>query len=169
MRKVVIDMDLSRESIRAGVKQLREFKKWLTTKEHELLVRLGEEGFQEARVMFNYAMVFYNNGQGGVDADITVEERRNRYTIRAHGQDVCFIEFGAGITYGKGYPAPRPDGIVGIGEYGKKHGKWRNGWWYKDASGTAVRTLGNPPAAGMYGATQAIRQKVYQIAVEVFG
>ena len=70
------------------------------------------------------------------------------------------------MTYGEGYPGDRPEGVVGIGEYGKGHGK--NPWWNYPTEVGWRRTKGNPPAAGMFAAEQTVRQQVYNIAKEVF-
>ena len=167
MRKLEITLDLSPSGIRAAQRQIQAVSDWIESKTRQLLERLAEIGFQEARVMFNYAEAFYNNGKGGINADLTVEPIENGYAIRASGEDVCFIEFGAGVTYDTGYPGERPEGVVGIGEYGRGQGANPNGWNYPAVDGWK-HTKGNPPAAGMFAATQTIRQQVYNIAREVF-
>ena len=167
MHKVVVEMDLSRESIRAGIKQIREFRNWLKTKERELTLRLAEIGWGRATVRFTSIAPFYNNGRG-MDYSVSVKKIRGGYAIQASGEDICFIEFGAGVRFGYGYHGERPKGVKDIGEYGKKQGSNPHGWWYNDESGKAVHTYGNPPASGMYEAEQAVRQQVYKIANEVF-
>lgn len=167
MRKVVITMDLSREGIRAGVKQIREFRNWLTEKERELTKRLADIGWGTATVRFASVAPFYNNGKG-YNYSISVKRIGRGYAIRASGEDVCFIEFGAGVRYGYGYQGERPDKIVGIGQYGRRQGENEYGWWYTSLSGESEHTYGNPPASGMYQAEQAVRQQVYKIAQEVF-
>ena len=167
LRRVVVDMDLSRESIREGVKEIRAFRNWLTEKERELTKRLADIGWGRATVRFASIAPFYNNGKG-YNYSISVRRIGRGFAIRASGKDICFIEFGAGIRYGYGYKGERPDSIVGIGEYGNKQGGNENGWWYTSASGESEHTYGNPPASGMYEAEQAICQQVYKIANEVF-
>ena len=167
MRRVVVDMDLSRESIREGIKEIRAFRNWLTEKERELTKRLADIGWGTATVRFASVAPFYNNGKG-YNYSISVRRIGRGYAIRASGKDVCFIEFGAGVRYGYGYHGERPEGIVGIGEYGRKQGGNENGWWYTSLSGESEHTYGNPPASGMYQAEQAVRQQVYKRAQEVF-
>ena len=168
VNKFVINVEWSPQGFRAAADALREFGVWAQQKQNELLSRLANIGLEEASIHFAYVRPFYNNGHHGFDAELSVEQIDNGYVIRASGEDVCFIEFGAGVTYGEGYSGNRPEGIVGIGEYGKGRGANPKGWWYKKEGEDAVHTLGNPPAEGMFAAEQTIRQQVYNIAKEVF-
>ena len=63
---------------------------------------------------------------------------------------------------------PRPDGIVGIGEYGQGKGKQKS-WGYYDDTGELVVTHGNPATLAMWYATQEMEREVIRIAKEVFG
>ena len=102
------------------------------------------------------------------DSDISVDEIENGYRITAKGKAVCFIEFGAGVYHNPSepYPNPRPEGIVGIGEYGKGNGK-RQGWFF-NMDGETVFTRGTPAAMPMYYASEEIKDAVAEIAKEVF-
>ena len=166
--KFVINVEWSPWGMRAAADALREFGVWAQQKQNELLSRLANIGLEEASIHFAYVRPFYNNGHYRFDAELSVEQIDNGYVIRASGEDVCFIEFGAGVTYGEGYPGDRPEGVVGIGEYGNKHGAEPKGWWFP-VDDSWERTFGNPPAAGMFAAEQKVRQQVYNIAKEVFG
>lgn len=168
MRKVVIDIDLSREGVREGVRQLRAFKSWLQEKTDLLLELLTNAGLQVAQMRFSAVAVIYDTGERPMNYNIEVDHRGHTWVIRALGEDICFLEFGAGVTWGKGYLGERPSKVVGIGEYGKGHGDNPHGWWFKNGN-KAKRTLGNPPANAMYGAQEIIRQRVYDVAREVFG
>lgn len=161
----VIKMGLSTSSINAAINQLRAYRNSLDAKKDELLKRLGEIGVREASVRFATAMY-----DGTNDSSVSLETNRNGYVIVAKGQAVAFIEFGAGVYHNTGepYPDPRPEGIVGIGEYGKGHGK-RQAWGYKDDSGELVITHGNPAAMPMWYASEEMRKSILQIAKEVFG
>lgn len=167
MYKKTITLDLSSHGISKTIQQLEAFTAWVEQKTSLLMSKLSQLGLDVARINFGSVMPYYNNGNGA-DATITVEPIENGYAIQASGEDVCFIEFGAGVTYGEGYSGNRPEGIVGIGEYGKGRGANPKGWWYKKEGEDAVHTLGNPPAEGMFAAEQTIRQQVYNVAKEVF-
>lgn len=138
--------------------------KALQKKGMELCKKLADIGEQEA---FTGFMSAYSNGEHN-PVTVNAEPIENGYRIVAEGDDVCFIEFGAGVYYNgaEPYPIPRPAGIVGIGEYGKGHGK-EDFWFYTDESGSHY-THGTPAAMPMYNASKAILESVSQVANEVF-
>ena len=129
-------------------------------------------GVHEASVRFSSAMY-----DGVNDVTVTLDEKGKGYSIIADGTAVAFIEFGSGVYHNSSepYPNPRPEGVVGIGEYGKGRGK-RRAWFYKGEPGTngeiqkngVVKTRGNPAAMPMYYASEEMKRSVLQIAREVF-
>ena len=161
----IIKMDLSTSSIEDAIKQLQSYRDSLDTKKDKLLKRLGEIGVREASVRFTTAMY-----DGINDSSVSLETNKNGYVIVAEGHAVAFIEFGAGVYHNSGepYPDPRPEGIVGIGEYGKGRGK-RQAWGFKNDSGELVITHGNPAAMPMWYASEEMRNSILKIAKEVFG
>ena len=165
MAKQVINMSLSVASIDNAIKELRAFRSSIELKKYKLLEALANIGVKEASVRFTTAMY-----DGVNDSSVTLEPIPNGYCIKAEGKAVAFIEFGAGVYHNPGepYPNPRPEGIVGIGEYGKGLGK-RQAWGFKDASGELVITHGNPAAMPMWYASEEMRSKIQEIAQEVFG
>lgn len=161
----VIKMSLSTSSINGAIKELKAFRDSIDKKKDKLLERLGEIGVREASVRFTTAMY-----DGVNDSHVSLETTDNGYAIVASGHAVAFIEFGSGVYHNSGepYPDPRPNGIVGIGEYGKGYGK-RQTWVYLDEAGEKVFTHGNPAAMPMWYASEEMRSKISQIAEEVFG
>ena len=161
----VIKMNLSTKSIDQAIKELKAFRNSLESKKEQLLEELANIGVREASVRFTTAMY-----DGVNDSSVTLETISNGYCIKAEGKAVAFIEFGAGVYHNPGepYPNPRPSGIVGIGEYGKGHGK-RQAWGFKDDGGELVITHGNPAAMPMWYASEEMRSKILKIAQEVFG
>ena len=160
----VIKMTLSSESINNAIKELKAFRKSIEAKKDELLEKLGEIGVQEASVRFTTAMY-----DGVNDSSVTLESTPDGYAIVAEGNAVAFIEFGAGVYHNPGepYPNARPEGIVGIGEYGKGYGK-RQAWGFRDDAGELVITHGNPAAMPMWYASEEMRSEIKRIAKEVF-
>ena len=158
-------MSLSASSIDNAIKELKAFQYSLEQKKDKLLEELANIGVKEASVRFTTAMY-----DGVNDSSVTLETISNGYCIKAEGKAVAFIEFGAGVYHNPGepYPNPRPSGIVGIGEYGKGHGK-RQAWGFRDDSGELVITHGNPAAMPMWYASEEMRSKILKIAREVFG
>lgn len=161
----VIKMGLNTDSIENAVAQLRAYRNTLDAKKDKLLKRLGEIGVREASVRFTTAMY-----DGVNDSSVSLEANKDGYVIIAEGKAVAFIEFGAGVYHNSGepYPNPRPEGIVGIGEYGKGYGK-RQAWGFKDDSGELVITHGNPAAMPLWYASEEMRSNILKIAKEVFG
>lgn len=165
MAKKIITMSLSTSSIDNAIKELKAYKIYLDQKKDKLLEELANIGVREASVRFTTAMY-----DGVNDSDVTLKNTHSGYAIVAKGKAVAFIEFGAGVYHNPGepYPNPRPSGVVGIGEYGKGHGK-RQAWGFKDGSGELVITHGNPAAMPMWYASEEMRSNILKVAKEVFG
>jgi len=161
MQKIAIQ--LSEESIKAAIKELNRYKKWVDEKTKLLIEKMAIIGAHEASVRFASAMY-----DGDNDVAVEAGPTENGWVITASGEAVCFIEFGAGVYHNPGepYPNPRPEGVVGIGEYGKGYGK-RQAWGYYD-NGELVITRGSPASMPMWYATQEMEREVLRIAREVF-
>ncbi len=158
-------MKLSSSSIQDAINELKSYRDSLDAKKDKLLEELAYIGVKEASIRFTTAMY-----DGVNDSSVTLEPIKDGYCIKAEGRAVAFIEFGAGVYHNPGepYPNPRPAGIVGIGEYGKGHGK-RQAWGYRDESGELVVTHGNPAAMPMWYASEEMRNAIKAKFVEVFG
>lgn len=161
----VIKMSLSTKSIAQAIAELKAYRNSIESREKQLLEELANIGVREALVRFTTAMY-----DGVNDSEVTLEPIENGYRIVAEGNAVAFIEFGAGVYHNSSepYPKPRPDGIVGIGEYGLGHGK-QPAWGFKDKNGELVVTRGNPAAMPMWYASEEMRNSILKIAKKVFG
>lgn len=161
----VIRMSISTKSIGQAIAELKAYRDSLERREKQLLEELANIGLKEAQVRFTTAMY-----DGVNDSEVTLKTIENGYQIVAEGKAVAFIEFGAGVYYNptEPYPNPRPEGIVGIGEYGKGYGK-RQAWGFKNESDELVITHGNPAAMPMWHASEEMRNNILKIAKEVFG
>lgn len=164
MRKTVIKCDLSEQGIANAIKELKRFKQEFLDREKRLLGGLAEIGLKEASVRFTTAMY-----DGTNDVSVHLDVSKNGYAIVADGQAVAFIEFGAGVYHNgsEPYPNPRPQGVVGIGEYGKGQGK-QKAWGYYDENDELVITRGNPAAMPMWYASEEIKNSVLKVVKEVF-
>ena len=158
-------MSLSSKSIDKAIKELRAYRDSLDAKKDKLFEELANIGVKEASLRFTTAIY-----DGVNDSSVTLETIQNGYCIRAEGKAVAFIEFGAGVYHNPSepYPDPRPEGIVGIGEYGKGLGK-RQAWGFRDESGELVITHGNPAAMPMWYASEEMRRAIKNKFKEVFG
>lgn len=158
-----ISVSLSHSGIQKAIKEINQYKKWIQEKEKLLCYKLALIGANEASVRFAGAIY-----DGVNDVDITIDAIDKGYRITAKGKAVCFIEFGAGVYHNPSepYPNPRPEGVVGIGEYGKGNGN-RQGWFF-NRDGETVFTHGTPAAMPMYYASEEMKSAVEEIAREVF-
>ena len=158
-------MDLSTASIAKAIAELKAYRDSLDAKMDKLVEELAYIGVQEASFRFTTAIY-----DGVNDTEVTLEPIANGYCIKAEGHAVFFIEFGAGVYHNPGepYPDPRPNGVVGIGEYGKGYGK-RPAWGFRNEDGEVVITRGNPAAMPMWYASEEMRNAIKQKFVEVFG
>lgn len=165
MRKTVIKCTLDKQDIDRAIKELKAYKRDFLQKEKRLLEGLAEIGIKEASVRFTTAMY-----DGTNDVSVRLNKAKNGYVIEAKGNAVAFIEFGAGVYHNgsEPYPNSRPEGVVGIGEYGKGMGK-RRAWGYKNENDELVITRGNPAAMPMWYASEEIKNSVLRVVREVFG
>lgn len=163
MKKIAFS--LSESSINKAINDLKAYQKWVDAKTKLLLEKLAMIGAKEASVRFTTAIY-----DGVNDVSVTVSPTTNGWVISAKGQAVAFIEFGSGVYHNpvEPYPEPRPEGIVGIGEYGQGKGK-QKAWGFYGESGNLVITHGNPAAMPMYYSVEKMQREVLRIAKEVFG
>lgn len=175
MAKTITVDPLSMSSISNAITELEQYKRWVEQKASELAEALSEVGIYEASIRFANAMY---DGSNQVYVE-TVKNNENTYEIKAEGEVVAFIEFGAGVYYNSAdYPLEKPPGIVGIGEYGNHNGR-KQGWVYPADKGVGsngrqikpnwVFTRGNPAAMPMYYASKEMQDKLLSVAREVFG
>lgn len=114
------------------------------------------------------------NNLGHIDTGETLESIQGEVDglngkVVAGGAAV-WLEFGTGIHYNASDPYPqRPDGIVGIGQYGKGHGS-QDGWYYplNDEKTEYRFTHGIPAQMFMYNSAKTMEEELPNIAKKVF-
>lgn len=132
------------------IRGLERIKNAYDTKMHKMLEDLGKFGeeYAKAHVM--------NIDTGETRDSINHEVKGNRLIISAGGQAI-WLEFGTGITYNEdGYPGELPDGVGGIGSYGRGQGGTGEGWYYHTDNF-------RPNAPTLENATTEITPKAYQL------
>ena len=133
-------------------------KRWAEAAD-KLALRYAEEAAEAIDKAYGGTHV-----SGDKDYAVTIEiVDDGKYQVKASGESVPFLEWGAGVTYNPD-PVPRPEWVLGIGEYGKKQGRnerWRmpGGHW----------SYGNPAAQGFVLAREAVVTRAVDIAREVLG
>lgn len=183
MSHKTINIQLSGNSIDDAIKQLELYKEEIKNKTHEVCEKLADIIAEEAESTyseaFRYARYVDKKGNSlGNAQDFPAgawevndpEETDDGYIVRATGDEILFIEFGAGATYGEGHPDTL--GEFGVGTYpGKGHWNDPNGWTFYDNNSESglTHTYGNEPFAGMYYGRMMAEQSIDVIADEVFG
>ena len=150
------------------IRRLEEYSNRLEQQRDALTRRLADMGAINVSLMFARAIYTGDN-----DFTVSVEDVEGGYQIVVSGQSVAFVEFGAGITYGAGYPLAIRG--AGPGQYpGQKHAFDPNGWYLpkaKRGSNTedpSGHTYGNPPNMPMYNTAQDLKREIARVAREVF-
>lgn len=169
------DIVLSERGIDATITELEQFEKALKSAIRTFCERLKQIGITTAVAGFGTAK-YDGISMNSVEATDTDDG----FVIKAFGNAVFYIEYGAGVHYNSGaeYPEPKPPEIDGIGMHGT-HGK-DDYWFYTGQPGTAggelahghsnsTITHGNPANMPMFNSKQEMRNAVEKIAWEVFG
>lgn len=155
---------LTPSSIDAAIKQLEDYRDSLERKAQEICKRLADMGALYAE--WNFSGVLY---AGDIDYHITVDRLdENTYVIKADGESVLFMEFGAGVKHGYGHPQADEFGM-GPGTYPNGKGHWNDpkGWWFGE-KGHWTHTYGNAPGMPMYNAAKDLRKEIMNVVREVF-
>lgn len=156
-------------NVREVIPALQEYKDSLPRKNREFLEKLAELGMDTADVSFRHAQY-----DGDNDVEVSLRwESEEKVLVVASGQAVTFIEFGTGIVYPDNHPKAGEMGAV-RGGYGEGHGSQRT-WGYYGEPGTngkqlrdVVLTHGNPASRSMYEAGKTMRDRIMEIAKEVY-
>lgn len=175
-KKKTIKMDLSVKAVEKAIKQIEQYKQSLSSKLKIFVERLSEIGIQSVKAtMMSVAPV----DRGDFDCYPLYSERGDAIqgaVIVLHGDQVAFIEFSSGITFGtsgfEGLPNnPSYGQGMGMGTYPSDKGHWNDpeGWWYIGKYGQPVHTYGIRAYAPMYNADVEMRKQLKTIAKEVFG
>lgn len=173
MRKITIN-GLSAKSLRDAAKQVEKMQLEVALKNRDLIKELTQKGIKEA---YNHLSNFEGDSEPpdfATDSPyVRVGHREGLMssTIRLVGDDVAFVEFGAGIHF-NGHPnsSPNPYGVqlgYTIGSYGLGQGL-NEYWFYKDGEKWKV-SEGTEAAMPLFHASEKIKQEYKDVAREVFG
>lgn len=175
-----ISGDLSVKGIRSLIKKLTKYKDNLESKTQRFVQRLADEGIPAIEQNIVEAGFTYDEKgvmSGSNTAHSTyVQIQSLGSTVTAdliiEGDEILFIEFGAGVYYnGEAGASPHPKGeefAFTIGSYGKGNGV-KKIWGYYDDAGELILTHGTKATMPVYKASREIIDKYVAIAREVFG
>lgn len=160
--QIQIDI-LDPSSIEKAIKQIEDYKKSLDTKLKELAERLCTIGVDIVKVSY-----LSGRREGNSNVDVYIEPTEKGCKLVAEGQDVCFLEFGAGVST-VDYEKDGQEGLPPIypGSWSSTEGTGQfaeNGYWYYNGE----KLDGLMPKLGMYHASQIMQQKAIQEARKIF-
>jgi len=163
-----ISATLGTEGINSLIAHLEAYKQTLPEKAAALRERTADHLRYAAQPGFDRSLL--NDGQQTSHVSVSTRTDADAAFAVANGEQVAFIEFGAGVHYnGSAGASPHPRGTdmgLTIGSYGKGHGR-QQAWVYPDGSEWKV-THGTPATMPMYHAMLDVEGEVPQLATEVF-
>lgn len=155
-----ITIELSPESCKKALDELKRYKRDISPKLDEVCRRLAEIGAQEAISIVNGIKL----AEGNAVESIYTEPTQNGWKIVMSGEDVYFIEFGTGDGVSAHYDTSVP---VAWGTWSAEHKQvlWKKGFWYYNGQKFTGTTAYMP----MYYAEKKMREESHRIVREVFG
>lgn len=155
-------------SVKNAIQEIENFYKELEEKTNDFVNLLGMYGLTVINA--GYASAINDNANGN-DVSVTMNNvSHGTVTINATGTQVLFIEFGTGPLQPDDYEARSQltsGNVLLHGEYSKQVGKdaiKKDGKWYYNGE----RTAGIPAQSVMYKGMQALKEKVEEVARQVF-
>lgn len=168
MKTLNIDI-FDTKSVNQAIRELEKSQKILE-KFDEIVKRIAEVGFEVAKKGFAEPM---EDNYQGTDV-VMFKKASGGYSIHAFGEQVCYVEFGAGTTYGYvySYDGDIPLEIDPIGWHntlspGNPSKGMNPPWQYTDKNGRLRSTYGIMAHQPMNLALHAMRQEAPKIIAEV--
>lgn len=177
MAKKVISIGLSESDINRAIKEIEQYKKDFQKKVDVFRKKVADKIAKVSQAKFNSSGVddLLRGGTRQAEVSVSVSDSGNITLVIANGEDVAWVEFGAGVYHnGSAGSSPNPYGKelgITIGSYGDGHGK-QEVWGFYETPGdptTLQLTHGTEATMPMYNAVQSIIPQIISIAREVFG
>lgn len=163
-RKISLDTSQLQDLI----DELNDYQKGLEEKCILLTNRLAEVGIKVINIEYGSG---YSDPTTDKSHRVWYEPQTNmmRGTIIVEGEDILFIEFGAGIRLNEGKEHPKAAEMgYGVGTYpGQTHAFDPNGWYYRK-DGKLYHSFGTEASMPLYKAVFEICEQAEKIAKEVF-
>ena len=163
MNKRQFNVELSSSSVKSSIGQLEAYGRSLEKRADELCKRLADEGVDTA-----VSAVRVNTG-ALCDGIYMQRSGDCEYLVISYSPYAWFVEFGTGVVGEGTYPGELPAGW----HYDERRSPWAHDpndptVWYYVSGGRRFSTQGQPANAYMLAASETMRQKVLDIAREVF-
>lgn len=167
----IIEFSLSKGNIEKATKELQSYIDSITDKNALFVQKIAESGIPVIDSKMN-SVIGDSDTNHFTHVEVNSYEGYSEAKLIVEGKDLLFIEFGSGIHYnGAAGSSPHPKGSelgYTIGSYGEGHGK-EDSWIYESDTGEWIRTYGTQAAMPVYSATLEMRNRVLEIAKEVYG
>ena len=159
---------LSQKGINDAIAYLEDYKRQIIVNTQRLLDELAKIGIKEANVRFNEAKNETTDTSHAYVKSVSFDGNKVTMDICVTGDDLIFIEYGAGVHYNgnKGESAHKGEKFrekypeFRIGKYGTNGEKeWSlgvNDYWYYDGK----KSYGTKATMPVYGAYQAMAYEV---------
>lgn len=165
---------LSVDGINQLTNDLEEYKRWLLTKAEQLLDELSRRGIKTASERVRSAQGDSDKNVAFV-RDISYSGNSVILTITAEGEDILFIEFGAGIHYNGGASilgkSPHPWGDekgYAIGKFPKGRRGYSLGRFDSWTKPDGEESFGTEATMPMLGAIETIYTELNSACKKVF-
>lgn len=157
-----ISVELSSFGANYARLELKNYVRQHQRKVDELMRRLEEIGLRDATVRFQHGV-----HDGNQMPDVRVDRIENGFKIVAEGEDVCFIEFGAGDAAGSHPDKDKVSIETYPGSWSEEHAQQysENGYWYYNGEQLTEIQAEMP----LYCSMREMERNISKIAKEVFG
>ena len=164
-----ITIRMSTASINDAIKELRRMKEDFERKLDLFVRMLANDGVEIAKTTYaqsNHPLV--------ADVILSIDKKSGdviEATINITGQDVLFVEFGAGIHYNPTNPEHASKYGMGVGTYEPNKGHaFEDGWWYyvDETKSEARYTHGTRATSPMLQASNNYRNNAILMALQLF-
>lgn len=165
---------LSVDGINRLVNDLDNYKKQLLTKAEQLLNELSKRGIRTAKERIQGTIGDSDKHVKVEVSDISYVGNNVIFTITAEGEDILFIEFGAGVFYNGGVVGKSPHpwgeemGYV-IGKYPKGRKGYSLGRFMSWTTPSGKISMGTKASMPMLGAMETMYRDVDDACKKVFG
>ena len=162
-------INLDTREINDLIEELNDYANSLNAKVKILLWRLANVGIKVVDSKYD---VGWGDSSRDHRCEFQLDEDGNiiKGKLIVSGEDILFVEFGAGVFYNKGAEHPKAKELgYGVGTYpGQTHAFDENGWYYRK-NGALYHSFGTRASMPVFQASIEMMDKVEEIAEEVFG
>lgn len=170
MAKKTLTSNLSIDGIKKLQQDLKNFEQEINRKNVVFVKELAKLGIPIIDNNMAKAKGDSNPAHNTV-IELTAGTTYSRAVLKVSGEDLLFIEFGAGVHYnGSVGRSPNPKGKefgYSIGGYGQGKGA-QDSWTYQAPTGEWIRSYGTKATMPVYVASQYIRHQIKSVAKRVF-